>query len=79
MYETIRSALDEEIIPPHPDADLLKALSYDMKHERNLTLDELIYIGEHLAAFGSQLVRYAKSEKAKVSGKDIFESIMHHE
>ena len=79
MYDTIRAALDEGIIPPHPHTDLSVVIGLDRDHERNLTFDEFIYIGEHLAAFGSQMVRYARAEKAKVSGKNIFESIMHHE
>ena len=75
MYNTIQAALDDELIPKHPDVDLGKVLGSD----RNFTNDELIYIGENIAAFGNQLAKVARAEKTKSSGKYIYECITYYE
>lgn len=74
MFNTIISAIDEGIIPPHPDFNF-----YDkLENEKNLTLQDYVYIGENIAAFGESLAKRARTELAMQNPRDTWEAIVVH-
>ena len=74
MFDTIVSAIDEGIIPPHPDVNLLDRLESD----GDFTLQDYVYIGENIAVFGETLAKRARAELAMENPRRTWEAIVVH-